>query len=45
MEGHPVARWHEILARRDPRELQSWLDEEAVFVSVHERMRSMLQAR
>ena len=33
MAEHPVARWHRILARRDPRELESWLDEDAVFFS------------
>lgn len=33
MTEHPIKRWHEILARRDPRELQSWLDEDAVFFS------------
>lgn len=33
MNTHPITRWHRILARRDPRELQSWLDEEAVFFS------------
>jgi hypothetical protein len=33
MTEHPVPRWHRILARRDPRELQSWLDEDAVFFS------------
>lgn len=33
MTEHPIKRWHEILAGRDPRELQSWLDEDAVFFS------------
>jgi len=33
MTEHPIARWHGILARRDPRELESWLDEDAVFFS------------
>ena len=33
MTEHPITRWHRILARRDPRELQSWLDEDAVFLS------------
>jgi len=33
MTEHPVPRWHRILARRDPSELQSWLDEDAVFFS------------
>jgi ketosteroid isomerase-like protein len=33
MTDHPITRWHGILARRDPRELQSWLDEDAVFFS------------
>jgi len=33
MTEHPIARWHGILAQRDPRELESWLDEDAVFFS------------
>jgi hypothetical protein len=33
LTAHPITRWHGILARRDPRELQSWLDEDAVFLS------------
>ena len=33
MTEHPVARWHGILERRNPSELQSWLDEDAVFFS------------
>ena len=33
MTQHPIARWHGILAQRDPRELESWLDEDAVFLS------------
>jgi hypothetical protein len=30
---HPVARWHHILERRDPRELASLLADDVVFVS------------
>jgi ketosteroid isomerase-like protein len=33
MTEHAITRWHRILAQRDPRELQSWLDEDAVFFS------------
>lgn len=33
MNEHPVARWHDILARRDPRDLAGWLAEDAVFHS------------
>jgi len=33
MSEHPITRWHRILAQRDPCELQSWLDEDAVFFS------------
>ena len=33
MTEHPIACWHRILAQRDPRELESWLDEDAAFFS------------
>ena len=33
MTEHPIARWHDILARRDPAGLAAWLDEDAVFFS------------
>lgn len=33
MTEHPITRWHRILAQRDPRALESWLDEDAVFFS------------
>jgi hypothetical protein len=33
MTEHPITRWHAILERRDPHELESWLDEDAVFFS------------
>ena len=33
MKEHPITRWHGMLARRDPRELESWLDEDAIFFS------------
>jgi hypothetical protein len=33
MREHPVARWHDILARREPRDLAGWLAEEVVFHS------------
>jgi len=33
MNEHPVARWHTLLQRRDPKELLEFLAEEAVFLS------------
>jgi hypothetical protein len=33
MNEHPIARWHKLLERRDPRELKEFLAEEAVFLS------------
>lgn len=33
MSEHPIAQWHEILERRDPRGLSSWLADDATFLS------------
>lgn len=33
MSLHPVARWHQIVQRRDPRELEDFLSVDAVFIS------------
>ena len=33
MNEHPVDRWHDILARREPKDLAAWLAEDAVFYS------------
>jgi hypothetical protein len=32
-ESHPVARWHQMLQRRDPRELGGWLADDVTFWS------------
>jgi hypothetical protein len=33
MNEHPISRWHQLLERRDPRDLRDFLAEEAVFLS------------
>jgi hypothetical protein len=33
MDDHPVARWHRLLEQRNPRELEEFLAEDAVFLS------------
>ncbi|MCW5633591.1 MAG: nuclear transport factor 2 family protein [Rubrivivax sp.] len=32
-ESHPVGRWHAMLQRRDPRELDGWLADDVTFWS------------